>query len=43
MVTDFNRKQMFRRQYVQMAVLCSGVGLFAAFAAAVYPFFHPVV
>ena len=36
MVTDINRKQRLRRQYIQMAVFCSGVGLFAAFVAAVY-------
>ena len=36
MVTDINRKQKLHRQYVQMAVFCSAVGLFAAFAAAVY-------
>lgn len=36
MVTDINRKQKLRWQYIQMAVFCSVVGLFAAFAAAVY-------
>ena len=35
-VTNINRKQKLRRQYIQMAVFCSVIGLFAAFATAVY-------
>ena len=36
MVTDINRKHKLRRQYVQMAVFCSVLGLLCAFLAAVW-------